>query len=386
MTDNNNKKAAQAKEDGKRKDSGTNGCESVLKRSRDEARNVNPHRSKKREDNKVIPDSKAPLRNQADEKTAKRFTWVRSLLDTLPQFVDDEGADLAANMLSLKIELRHMENKVKQFEMKEDWYPDTCKIKFKLTCKTEFKKNQEFEQLVKDASQAVQECNNTLRECIYKKKKLQEAGAIRTIQEKAIKNIAMFCEIYTCAIRDTDKHYIPPYDDKTAGEMLTKKIMLDQDFCDERYQEYLGITNVSLFKHKITCLSRPKTFNESENTTEEMREQSDAFINKNVTKIERYIKPLTIGLYETYNANMVKEEAARRTAALRNENKKSSAAKGLDKLIGNEKSVEPEVLKTMIVRNVEEKLEKAVSKKTSELTKVLKSIELKQKEFEKKAK
>ena len=113
MTDNNDNKAAQAKEDGKRKDSGTNECESVLKRSCDEARNVNPHRSKKRENNKVVPDPKAPLRNQADEKTAKRLASVKSLLDTLPQFVDDEGADLAANMLLLKIELRHMETMVK---------------------------------------------------------------------------------------------------------------------------------------------------------------------------------------------------------------------------------------------------------------------------------
>ena len=81
---------------------------------------------------------------------------------------------------------------------------------------------------------------------------------------------------------------------------------------------------------------------------------------------------------------MVKEESACQTAALRNKNKKSSAAKGLDKLIGNEKTVKPEVTKTMIVKNVEEKLEKAVTKKTHDLTKVLRSIEHKQREFEEK--
>ena len=53
MTTKKDNKAAQAKEDGKRKDSGTTRHESDLKRYRDESCNVNPHQSKEQEDKRT---------------------------------------------------------------------------------------------------------------------------------------------------------------------------------------------------------------------------------------------------------------------------------------------------------------------------------------------
>ena len=139
-----------------------------------------------------------------------------------------------------------------------------------------------------------------------------------------------------------------------------------------------------MFKHKIICLKRPKKFNECKNTTDEIKYRPDAFQNKNITKSAIFIKFLTIGLYKTYNANLVKGEAACRTLTLENENKKLTSVKGLDKLIGDKKSIKLEVIKTIINKNVEEKLEKDLSKKKNDLTKFCKEIEGKQKEFEKK--
>ena len=97
-----------------------------------------------------------------------------------------------------------------------------------------------------------------------------------------------------------------------------------------------------------------------------------------------FIKPLIIDLYKTCNTNLVEEEAACRTTVPWNDNRKSISSKDLNKLIGNEKSIEPEVVKTMIDKNVEEKFEKAVSKKTNQLKEIIHEIKQKQKEFKKK--
>ena len=89
----------------------------------------------KQEDKKNIPDSKAPMENQANKTIAQRLSSVKAPLDTLPQFLDDKGADLAANMLLLKIEVETHGKESVAVKAKEKWYPDTCKIKSKLTCK-----------------------------------------------------------------------------------------------------------------------------------------------------------------------------------------------------------------------------------------------------------
>ena len=138
MTQTNDNNAAQVKIGRKRKRSGTPGVELVLKISSDESQSANTHRSKKREDAEAPPDSNAPIKHQADEKMERRLSSVKKLLETLPQYVNDEGKDLVANVLSLKIELKHMENKTRLYDTNKVFYPETCKIGFTLICQKEY--------------------------------------------------------------------------------------------------------------------------------------------------------------------------------------------------------------------------------------------------------
>ena len=92
-----------------------------------------------------------------------------NLLETLPQFVDDEGKKLEENMLSLNIELKHMENKTKMYLIDLAFYPETCKTDFTLTCKDKYKNTKEFHDLVTEMETAKQTCINTLRDVTYKR-------------------------------------------------------------------------------------------------------------------------------------------------------------------------------------------------------------------------
>ena len=79
-------------------------------------------------------------------------------------------------------------------------YPKICKNGFILTCKEEEWKTAEFKDLVTEVEIAAQTCNNAFREIIYEKEKMQEKGAIHTMQEKALCMIYSFFKIYTCSI------------------------------------------------------------------------------------------------------------------------------------------------------------------------------------------
>ena len=74
---------------------------------------------------------------------------------------------------------------------------------------------------------------------------MQQKSAIRTMQEKALKMICLFYEMYTYSIRDEDPDFVPSYDDKTAGEMLAQKLLLDDNFCYDDFKKYLRICNVT---------------------------------------------------------------------------------------------------------------------------------------------
>ena len=135
------------------------------------------------------------------------------MLETLPQFVDDEGK----NMLSLQIELKHMEKKTKLYTMDPAFYHETYKTGFTLTYKEEYRKTQDFKDLVTEAETAAQARKNVFKKVIFKKEKMQENGVIGTLQEKLLKMICLFCEIYTCLIRDEDLDFVPSFNDKIAG-------------------------------------------------------------------------------------------------------------------------------------------------------------------------
>ena len=104
-------------------------------------------------------------------------------------------------MLLLKIGLNHMERKAKRFKENEIWYPDTCKIGSNLTCNVEHKNTGAFQELEKEASQVVQDCNNKLRNRIYRTEKIQENDMVRTIQEKQLKTCLFLQNIYMCHLR-----------------------------------------------------------------------------------------------------------------------------------------------------------------------------------------
>ena len=101
----------------------------------------------------------------------RRLFYVKKLLETLPQFVDNKRKYLAANMLSLKIELKHMGNKTQLYRTDLTFYPETCKTRFTSISQEEYRNTTEVKKLVTEAKKTAQIYNNTFREAIIRKKR-----------------------------------------------------------------------------------------------------------------------------------------------------------------------------------------------------------------------
>ncbi len=93
--------------------------------------------------------------------------------------------------------------------------------------------------------------------------------------------IYLFCEIFTCTIQDENLDFVPPYDDKTAGEMLAHKSLLDDMFCGNKIRKYHRIRNKNFFIYNVTHVSRPQTLKDGKDTIY----NSNVFILKKIERI-----------------------------------------------------------------------------------------------------
>ena len=187
---------------------------------------------------------------------------------------------------------------------------------------------------------------------------MEEKELTKIFHVKYIKMTCSLFKVYVTATRDDkNTNYSPPYDDTTAAEMLLSHICKNKNLLTKEYLSYLNI-KAPFMLHQINNLTRYKTHSENEDLSSEFHAKSDRFLAKRSDFLLKVLKELTIDLFENYNKKFAKEQALKNARALLKEEEEEDLAKKMKTLADKEESVEPVVLKNIVTKQVNEKVQK----------------------------
>ena len=172
----------------------------------------------------------------------------------------------------------------------------------------------------KDTNEVLQECKNKLWAIIYAKEKMEEEELIKTLYITVIKKFCSIFEIYTFAVWDEDPNLTPPYDDKTAGDILTMYFLINKEFANKTMLSYLQVKDKDAFTKKLSSLKRVKTFKDDPSYDFGDVTCSKGFLSFHHNLLRDNSMNLIIKLYENYDKKMSKEETTKKTAAFRKAN------------------------------------------------------------------
>ena len=169
---------------------------SILKKTRIEAKTSNPTRLKWRQKSNV---NQGKL-SKSQIKMNKRLEPIEKTLASLPTVLASQFKDFVSLILSRKIEILHCEKRTHFHETTPLFFPSSTRFKFELSCKEEFKDNQEFIDLKAKAKEIVEETKKALRKTIISVQKIKEQETKSLLRQEFIKvllDIFEMCSLYT---------------------------------------------------------------------------------------------------------------------------------------------------------------------------------------------
>ena len=129
----------------------------ALKRSREEANSVNISR---------VNDQVNSTQNQASMKMEARLTPTKCMLVSLLSPLSNEHKELVTTLTSKGIEVLHCKRRVEHHTASTIVHPSSIRFTFNLTCKTEYKGNEEFKTQRTLANTILIETNKSLKDCM----------------------------------------------------------------------------------------------------------------------------------------------------------------------------------------------------------------------------
>ena len=309
----------------------------------------------------------------------KRLKPIENMLASLPKPLASQFKSFASSILSRKIEIIHFEKRTHFYESTPTFFPSSTRFQFELSCKEEFKDNNEFIALKEKAKNIVEETKKALRETIISVQKIEEEGSKTLLRQEFIKGLLDIFELCSLYTRTAVKEVSPPFDDKDSSELLLHRFFSLHCANNAQFFNYLHIDKKDML---ITIKTRQQKIkwlqDDHNNTTEEMDVKIDSFYTLAETQCFPIIEQITIDLLKHYLKQLNEEEAVQKIEALQ----KNKAARSITAEVASILTTEPSLNPIQMREFIDDRIQLAstkLSKNSSKTSSSSSSVTIKDK-------